>query len=94
MWPHHKERRISFNLTTFTRVQIFCPTLPALLYTSQYKHATCLSNLLNTKFMPFVISIREMICLQHFYNNFITNPKWQVVTSCYCWDKKVILALI
>ena len=37
---------------------------------------------------------REMICLQHFYNIFITNPKWQVVTSCYCWDKKVILLLV
>ena len=44
----------------------------------------------------FIISIlyREMICLQHFYNIFITNPKWQVVTSCYCWGKKVILVLI
>ena len=31
--------------------------------------------------------------LQHFYNIFTTNPKWQVVTSCYCWGKKVILVL-
>ena len=38
--------------------------------------------------------IREMICLQHFYNIFTTNLKWQVVTSCYCWDKKAILALV
>ena len=37
---------------------------------------------------------REMICLQHFYNIFTTNPKWQVVTSCYCWGKKVILMLV
>jgi len=36
---------------------------------------------------------REMICLQHFHNIFTTNSKWQVVTSCYCWDKKVILVL-
>ena len=34
---------------------------------------------------------REMICLQQFYNIFITNLKWQVVASCYCWVKKVIL---
>ena len=33
-----------------------------------------------------------MICLQQFYNNFITNPKWQVVTSYYYWVKKVINA--
>ena len=25
------------------------------------------------------------------HNIFTTNPKWQVVTSCYCWGKKVIL---
>ena len=31
--------------------------------------------------------------LQHFYNIFTTNPKWQVVTSCYCWGKKVISVL-
>ena len=37
---------------------------------------------------------REMICLQHFYNIFTTNPKWQVVTNCYCWGKKVILVLV
>ena len=37
---------------------------------------------------------REMICLQHFYNISTTNPKWQVVTSYYCWDKKVILLLV
>ena len=24
---------------------------------------------------------------------FTTNPKWQVVTSCYCWIKKVISVL-
>ena len=22
------------------------------------------------------------------YNIFTTNPKWQVLTSCYCWEKK------
>ena len=22
------------------------------------------------------------------------NFKWQIVTGCYCWDKKVILALV
>ena len=38
--------------------------------------------------------LREMICLQHFYNISTTNPKWQVVTSYYCWDKKVILLLV
>ena len=36
----------------------------------------------------------EMICLQHFYNIFTTNLKWQVVTSYYCWGKKVILMLV
>ena len=35
----------------------------------------------------------EMICPQYVHNMFITNPKWQVVTGCYCWDKKVILVL-
>ena len=34
-----------------------------------------------------------MICLQQFYNIFITNLKWQVVTGYYCWVKKVILIL-
>ena len=28
------------------------------------------------------------------YNIFTTNPKWQIVTNCYCWGKKVILALV
>ena len=37
---------------------------------------------------------REMICLQHFYNIFTTNPKWQVITSCYGWGKQVILVLV
>ena len=27
------------------------------------------------------------------HNIFTTNLKWQVVTSCYCWGKKVILVL-
>ena len=36
------------------------------------------------------INEREMICLQQFYNIFTTNPKWQVVTGCYCWVEKVI----
>ena len=31
-----------------------------------------------------------MIYLQYFHNIFTTNPKWQVVTDCYCWGKKVI----
>ena len=35
----------------------------------------------------------EMICPHHFYNIFIANPKWHVVTGCYCWIKKVILVL-
>ena len=35
-----------------------------------------------------------MICAHHFYNIFTTNPKWQVVTSCYCGGKKVILVLV
>ena len=26
----------------------------------------------------------EMICLQHFYNIFTTNLKWQVVIGYYC----------
>ena len=30
----------------------------------------------------------------HVYNIFTTNPKWQVVTGCYCWSKKVILVLV
>ena len=29
----------------------------------------------------------------YIYNNFTTNPKWQVVTGCYCWVKKVISML-
>ena len=33
------------------------------------------------KFIKY--SWREMICLQQFYNIFITNLKWQVVTGCY-----------
>ena len=36
------------------------------------------------------INEREMICLQQFYNIFTTNPKWQVVTGCYCWVEKLI----
>ena len=27
---------------------------------------------------------KEIICLQYFYNIFITNLKWQIVTGCYC----------
>ena len=27
-------------------------------------------------------------------NIFTTNPKWQVVTGCYCFGKKVILVLV
>ena len=38
-------------------------------------------------------SFWEIICSHHFYNIFITNPKWQVVTGCYCWIKKVISVL-
>ena len=41
----------------FTRVQIFCFTLPAPRYTPQIKHATCPSILLNAKFMLSIISI-------------------------------------
>ena len=37
--------------------------------------------------------LREMICLQQFYNIFTTNLKWQIVTGCYCWVKKVISVL-
>ena len=41
-----------------------------------------------------VFLIREMICLQHFHNIFTTNPKWKVVTGCYCWGRKVILVFV
>ena len=41
----------------------------------------------------FLLSFREMICLQQFYNIFTTNLKWQVVTGCYYWVKKVISVL-
>ena len=34
-----------------------------------------------------------MIGPQDYHNIFTTNLKWQVVTDCYCWDKKVILVL-
>ena len=34
---------------------------------------------------------REIICPQYFYNIFTINPKYQVVTVYYCWNKKVIL---
>ena len=44
--------------------------------------------------VDLIIFRGEMICLQHFYNIFITNPKWQVITSCYCWGKKRILVLV
>ena len=27
------------------------------------------------------------------HNIFTTNPKWQIITGCYCWGKKVILVL-
>ena len=36
---------------------------------------------------------REMICPQYFHNIFTTNHKWQVVTGCYYWGKKVNLVL-
>ena len=36
---------------------------------------------------------REMRCSQYFHNIFIINFKWQVVTGCYYWSKKVILVL-
>ena len=42
--------------------------------------------------MPYIK--KEMIYLQHFYNIFTTNPKWQIVNGCYYWDKKVILELV
>ena len=42
-------------------------------------------------YMTFLI--REMICLQQFYNIFTTNLKWQVVIGCYYWVKKVISVL-
>ena len=35
--------------------------------------------------------IREMICPQHFHNILVTNLRWQVVTGCYYWSKKIIL---
>ena len=35
----------------------------------------------------------EMTCSQYFHNIFTTNSKWQVVTDCYCYGKKVILIL-
>ena len=41
----------------------------------------------------YIFNNRKMICLQQFYNIFTTNPKWQVVTGCYCWVKKVISML-
>ena len=41
----------------------------------------------------YFLSKRKMICPQHFHNIFITDPKWKVVTSYYCWGKKVILVL-
>ena len=44
--------------------------------------------------VDLIIFRGEMICLQHFYNIFITNPKWQVITSCYCLGKKGILVLV
>ena len=31
-----------------------------------------------------LFSTREMIYLQQFYNIFKINPKWQIVTGCYC----------
>ena len=31
----------------------------------------------------FIIIIRETLFQQHFYNTFIINHKWQVVTSYY-----------
>ena len=41
----------------------------------------------------FVYLRREVLCPQYFYNIFTTNPKWQVVTGCYYFGKKVILVL-
>ena len=35
----------------------------------------------------------KMIYPQHFHNKFTKNPKWQVVTDCYYWGKKLILVL-
>ena len=32
----------------------------------------------------FETLMQEMICPQHFYKNFTTNPKCQVVIGCYC----------
>ena len=29
----------------------------------------------------------------YIHNIFTTNPKWQVVTNCYCWGKNVILVI-
>ena len=34
-----------------------------------------------------------MISSLYFHNIFIINSKWEVVTGCYWWDKKVILVL-
>ena len=41
----------------------------------------------------FFFFFGEMICAHHFFNIFTTNLKWQVVTNCYYWIKKVILVL-
>ena len=47
-------------------------------------------------FSPSISALQiflEMIRTQYFYNFFTKNSKWQVVTDCYYWDKKVILVL-
>ena len=37
-----------------------------------------------TIFNIIIIIIKEMICLQYFFNIFTLNFKWYVITYCYC----------
>ena len=41
-----------------------------------------------------IIIIKEMICLQHFFNIFTINFKWYIITCCYYLNKKIILTLV
>ena len=40
-----------------------------------------------------VLITKEMLCSHYFHNTFTINFKWQVITSCYWSDKKVILVV-
>ena len=100
-------RQLSLSLLQFPISEMPLPKIKQFFFSfSSYFGNAIATNPFHKFFFPFILAMPlpqinchfffffwEMICAHHFYNIFTTNPKWQVVTSCYCWIKKVISVL-